>query len=519
MGRKNELLIGIDAGTSVVKAVAFTLSGSQVGCASIPNHYQSGRDGSATQSMEKTWADCVAAINALGREVPDLRQRTIGLSVTGQGDGTWLVNKKNQPVGDAWIWLDARAANTVEQLKQLPADAERFHNTGTGLNTCQQSAQLAHMSTHHPELLRSSDVALHCKDWLYLCLTGVRATDPSEASFTFGDFRTRRYSESVISALGLTNHRRLLPDIVDGSEQTHALSTEAALQVNLPAGLPVSLGYVDMVLTGLGAGVYTGDTNTACSIIGSTGVHMRPNSADQVVLNQERTGYVMTLPIPGLVTQMQSNMASTLNLDWLLNLISQLCGEFGHTLRPETMIQQLDRWLTDSAAGQLIYHPFISEAGERGPFINAQARASFIGLAAHHTFPDMVRAIVDGLAMATLDCYRTIGPMPGEIRMSGGAARSAGFRAAIASALGAPVRVSSREETGAAGAAMMSAVAIGAYPSMEACVAEWVTPLLQVSTPPEAQLEKAYVGLFDRYIASREALVPTWSKLPKASPL
>ena len=286
----------------------------------------------------------------------------------------------------------------------------------------------------------------------------------------------------------------------------------------LAAGTPVSLGYVDMVLTGLGAGVYTGNTDSACSIIGSTGVHMRPAWADQITLNEMGTGYIMALPVPGLVTQMQSNMAATLNVDWLLNLISQLCGEFGHTLRPETMIQKLDRWLADTAAGQLIYHPFISEAGERGPFINAQARASFIGLAAHHSFPDMVRAIVDGLAMATLDCYRTIGPMPREIRMSGGAARSAGFRAAIASALGAPVRVSSREETGAAGAAMMSAVAIGAYSSMEDCVAEWVTPLLQESTPPEAQLEKAYAGLFDRYITSREALVPTWSKLPKASP-
>lgn len=78
----------------------------------------------------------------------------------------------------------------------------RFEATGTGLNTCQQSAQMAHMDRYHPELLNGSEVALHCKDWLYLNLTGVRATDPSEASFTFGNFRTRRYDDNVIAAPG-----------------------------------------------------------------------------------------------------------------------------------------------------------------------------------------------------------------------------------------------------------------------------------------------------------------------------
>ena len=84
------------------------------------------------------------------------------------------------------------------------------------------------MDRHAPELLDRAEVALHCKDWLYLKLTGVRATDPSEASFTFGDFRTRRYDDTVIEALGLTRRRGLLPDIVDGTTTTHPLPPDAA---------------------------------------------------------------------------------------------------------------------------------------------------------------------------------------------------------------------------------------------------------------------------------------------------
>ena len=125
------------------------------------------------------------------------------MAVTAQGDGTWLVGAGDAPVGDAWIWLDARAAPSVERLSRGPLERARFEATGTGLNTCQQGAQMAEMERSAPGLLDRAEVALHCKDWIYLNLTGVRATDPSEASWTFGNFRTRAYDDTVIEALGL----------------------------------------------------------------------------------------------------------------------------------------------------------------------------------------------------------------------------------------------------------------------------------------------------------------------------
>lgn len=510
----HDLLIGIDAGTSVIKAVAFTLSGEQIACSAIQNRYQSGQDGAATQSLPTTWSECNKALRALGQEVPGLEKRTAAIAVTGQGDGTWLVGKGNTPVSDAWIWLDARAAPTVNRLRESASERLRFEKTGTGLNTCQQGAQLAHIKEHYPEMLSNAEVALHCKDWLYLCLTGVRATDPSEASFTFGDFRTRQYDTEVLAALGLQDLRSLLPDIVEGTEIMHPLSEEAAQSTGLLAGTPVVLGYVDMVMTGLGAGVYTGNTSSACSIIGSTGVHMRPVAAQSVSLNEMGTGYIMALPVPGMVTQMQSNMAATLNLDWLLRLAAELISEIGPALKPDDLLTRMDDWLADVPPGRVVYHPYISEAGERGPFINASARASFIGLNTNHRFPDLLRAVVDGLGMATRDCYTVMGKMPDEIRLSGGAARSAAFRSVIASAVGCGVRVSEREETGAAGAAMMAAVAIGAYKTMEDCISQWVSPLLGDLQPPLAELRQPYANLYSVYSESREALVPVWKKLP-----
>ena len=512
-----DILIGIDAGTSVIKAVAFDLTGRQIALASVPNRYVTQADGTAVQSLSQTWADCAQTLRDLGGKVDGLAQRTAAVAVTGQGDGTWLVGADDAPVSDAWLWLDARSAETVKRLRASPGDRARFEATGTGLAACSQGAQVAHMAATVPDMLDRSEAALHCKDWLYLKLTGVRATDPSEASFTFGNFRTRQYDDTVIEALGLAKRRGLLPQIVDGIEVTHRLSPAAATATGLVSGTPVCLGFVDIVSTALGAGIYTGGQSAACSIIGSTGMHMRAAKTKDVHLNREGTGYVIVLPVPGMVSQVQSNMAATLNIDWALRLAGDLLTEMGQGTTQAELVTRIDGWLAASRPGALIYQPYISEAGERGPFVNANARAGFVGLNSGHRFPDLLRAVVEGLAMATRDCYAAMGEMPTELRLTGGAARSPALREVLAAAVGAPVRISAREEAGAAGAAMMAAVAIGVYPDMESCIAEWVTPLLGSAETPASALVDTYDRMFPAYISARKALEPVWDMMAQHS--
>lgn len=510
---KPQLLIGLDAGTSVIKAVAFDLAGRQQAVASVPNAYVSGRDGSATQSLAQTWRDCARALKLLGEKVDDLSARTAAVAVTGQGDGTWLVGADNAPVADAWLWLDARAAPTVADLAGKPADRARFEATGTGLNTCQQGSQLAHMDRTAPGMLDAAEAALHCKDWLYLNLTGVRATDPSEASFTFGNFRDRRYDPIVIEALGLQHRRHLLPEVLDGSQKFHPLTATAAAQTGLRAGTPICLGFVDMVMTALGAGVYGGPPGAACSTVGSTGVHMRAVHSSNVHLNDQSTGYVIALPIPDMVTQVQTNMAATLNLDWILKIASDVIATTGSTVSHRDLVGRLDAWIDGGRAGALLYHPYISAAGERGPFVDAAARASFVGLSITHGYADLVRAVAEGLGMAMRDCYAAMGEMPRELRLTGGAARARSLRGILSASVKAPVRISAREEAGAAGAAMMAAVAIGVYTDMDACVAEWVTPLLGDSETPDPGLADTLDERFGTYVRARQNLAPIWAEL------
>ncbi len=145
--------------------------------------------------------------------------------------------------------------------------------------------------------------------------------------------------------------------------------------------------------------------------------------------------------------------------------------------------------------------------------MNANARAGFIGLSSGHRFPDLIRAVVESLGMAARDCYGAMDQLPLELRLTGGAARSRALRSILAASIGAPVRVSAREEAGAAGCAMMAAVAIGAYPDMESCVSEWVTPLLGDAEAPEPDLQVTYSKLYPAYAQARQSLEPVWDRL------
>ncbi|MGX5829003.1 FGGY family carbohydrate kinase [Mesorhizobium sp. 43Arga] len=507
----SDILIGIDAGTSVIKSIAFDISGRQIAAAALPNRYETLPGGGAEQDLARTWSDAATTLRQLADKVPNLASRTVAIAVTGQGDGTWLIDAKGEPVAKGWLWLDARAAAVVEEIRARPEDRLRFEKTGSGLAACQQGSQFVFMKRTMPEMLGKAATAFHCKDWLYFKLTGERATDPSEGTFTFGDFHTRDYSDDVLEVLGVADLRHLLPPIVDGTRHSTALSQAAAEATGMLAGTPVVLGYVDVVCTALGAGLLDRQRKPGCSIIGSTGMHMRlAETPDDVQLNEAATGYTMAMPAPGVFAQMQSNMAATLNIDWVLGLASGILASQGISRSNGEMIALVDAWIAAARPASLLYQPYVSEAGERGPFVDANARAGFVGISSRHGYPDLVRAVFEGLAFAARDCYAAMGPLPHEVRLTGGAARSPALRKILGAALGADIRTSAREEAGAAGAAMIAAVCVGLYPSMDACVGEWVTPLLGEAEPSDRNLAAIYDEMTPSYMLAHQALRPVW---------
>ena len=189
-----DIVIGIDAGTSVIKSVAFSLGGEQIAVAAKPNVYQT-LGGGQQQDMHRTWADCAATLRELTERVPNLARRVAALAVTGRrrlmADRR---GRRTRPRGAGL--LDSRAANLVGDYLKTEAYREHYARTGSGLNACMASSQLAWMKRWQPDRIACAATCFHCKDWLYFKLTGARVT-----------IRPKATSPSAITAPGNTSRQ------------------------------------------------------------------------------------------------------------------------------------------------------------------------------------------------------------------------------------------------------------------------------------------------------------------------
>ena len=205
------------------------------------------------------------------------------------------------------------------------------------------------------------------------------------------------------------------------------------------------------------------------------------------------------------------NMAATINIDCMLDMAIAMLAAEGVSRGRADLLEGMDDRVMAARPAATLYHPYISMAGERGPFAEPDARASFTGFDQTTGWFDMMRGVYEGLALAARDCYVAMGPIPQEIRLTGGAARSTALRTILAAALGAPIRTVSQEEAGAVGAVMMAAVQQGLYADITAATDAWVTPLLQEPEAPDAGLAATYDAAFEAYLETRRAMAPAWA--------
>lgn len=390
------ILVGIDAGTSVIKSVAFALDGTPLAVTFVPNRWAVVPGGGAEQDMQATWLAAAETLRRMGEQVPDLARRLAGIAVTGQGTAPgWSTRAASRLARYAVAGCPRRP----HRRRDAPAARRRYPVRRDGHRPCRLPAgSAARLAAAAPA--RRDRIGLN-----RLPLQGLALSEadrparhrPVGGALSFGDFRTRAYSDAVVDALDMAPLRHLLPEIVDGTAGHATLTADAARAAGLLAGTPVVLGYIDIVCSALGAGLYDRDGAAGTSILGSTGMHMRlVRGAANVALPAERTGYTIAFPVDGTYAQMQSNLAATLNIDWMLDLIGGVLASAGVHRDRAQLLAGVDDMLAGTAPGTLLFHPYISEGGERGPFVDVDARAGFFGLSTRHGHADLVRAVFEG---------------------------------------------------------------------------------------------------------------------------
>lgn len=476
------MLIGLDAGTSVVKAVAFAADGAVLRVAARPIPTRSPQAGFAEQDVEEVAAAAGATIReAGGGEAPSL------VGVTGQGDGVWLLDAAGMPVHPAILWSDARAAGLVDRWMDDGTAERAYRRSGNMLFPGAAAPVLAYLQAHEPATLDAAATAGYCKDAIAQRLTGVRATDASDASLPFFDPRARRYDPALLDLYGLGHWARLLAPVDPSPAPLRPLTAAGAALCGLPPGTPVHAGPFDLCATTIGAGLERpGD---ALVIVGTTlgcGV-----LTDRVETAGVPAGMLLCMPRPDRWLRVMPAMVGTPSVEWLLGLTG-------------SRREEIDPLLDASPAGAngVVCLPLLSPAGERAPFVDPAARGQFVGLSLESTRADLLRALCEGVAYAARHCLEAAGVgASGRVVLGGGGVRSAGWRRILADVLGRPVLLARQPETGARGAAMAALDAAGeAYDR-----AAWTRPDGIVEPDPDraARYDAGYAFYRDRLEAAR----------------
>ena len=458
-------LVGLDVGTTSVKAVAISSRGDVLASAERGYALSTPQPGWAEQDPEDWWRASQAALADLGAE-----PAAIGLS--GQMHGLVALDSSDRILRPAILWNDQRTAAECAEIEERIGLERLIELTGNRALTGFTAPKLLWLRRHEPQTFEQIHSILLPKDYVRLRLTGEHAIDAADASGTLlFDVGKRRWSAEVLDALEIPE--AWLPPVSE--------STEIA-------------GAGDQAAGALGAGV---DRPGLLSVVlGTSGVVFAVLPAYRP--DPEARLHVFCHAVPGTWHAMGVMLSAAGSLRWLHDLLGSA---------------SYDDLLDEAAAWQpgvegLLFQPYL--AGERTPHADPDARGALVGLSIRHDRGAMVRAVIEGVAYGlrdSLELLRTLGVQAEVGRISGGGAQSELWRRILASVLGIPLERTTGVDEGAAfGAALLGGVASGAFADASEAVAACVRVVDR--TEPEAAWTTAYEEGYDRFRQLYPALRP-----------
>jgi xylulokinase/erythritol kinase len=479
------ITIGVDAGTSVIKAVAFDEDGHDLVTVIRPNAVRTPKPGWSEQDMAATFGTVADAVAAAVRESPG----PVGaIALTAQGDGLWLADRKLTPAGPALLWNDSRASAVFDRWWQDGTVANLFGITGSVGGPGSPHALLQWLRKHDPSRLDGT-VMLTCGGWIFGCLTGQLVSDRSDACSPFGDVMTGGWSATALDAFGLGWAQPMLPDIVDGDGRIGLLSASSAQRFGLPAGLPVVLAPYDIVSTAHGAGALRpGD---ATIILGTTLCAELLTTSP--ALDRSPSGVTLSASLPGHWIVAQPALVGTGVLEWAATLLgvpgaaglSDLAGQ------------------ADASAVRPLVLPYVAPGGERAPFYDPDITGTILGLRSWHRPGDVALAVFEGLSLAVADCLAVAG-RPTRVMLAGGGQASALWCQLVADACAVEVHQVLGAQPGARGAAMCARVLLGhesGWPALQ----RWLRP--GATWAPDPRRSAYWAGLRPRFREAREHML------------
>jgi len=460
-------LLGIDLGTSGLKAAVFDLDGRLLGLGRAPNHYLPGPPGWAEQDPRTWWTGCCKAVQEALAHAGCPAGDLAAVGVCGFHHCPVFVDAAGEPVRPTIVTHDSRLGESLEDLRQSGVLEKVAEISGSRVTTGHLPTIYHLVRTLDPGVMDDTRWILLAKDYLRFRLTGRIGTELCDATGThLIAMPEQDWSDDLGSLLRLP--RSKLPEIGRSEQVAGCVTAEAAQATGLRAGTPVVYGGGDSHCALLGLGI-TGSAEAGLLL--GTNSTLRASFAG-LVRPLEQMVWIQQHVVPGRFTASASSMAGSSALTWFR---ATCCQDLAEGPASYHTLESLAAAVPAGCDG-LLFQPYLF--GERSPFYNPEARGAFLGIRHWHGRGHMVRSVMEGVAFAIgncLDALRAIARARHEeinlIRtgQSGGSQLPL-WRQIITDVLDQAIEVVDVQESGCLGAALLAGLGTGVYQDMPAAI-------------------------------------------------
>ena len=502
-------LLGLDLGTTGAKAILIDERGKVVSRAFEEYPIYVPRPGWTEQNAEDWWRASVEVIRRAVSQAKAKPEDIGGIGLTGQMHGLVLLSNSGEVLRRPILWNDQRTAEQCTWItERLGGENEAIKLTCNPILTGFTAPKLIWVRQNEPEIYAKAKKMLLPKDYIRFKLTGVYASEVSDASGTsLFDVRRRSWSEEVLDLLELP--RDILPEVHESVYVSGEVSHEAGGLTGLKPGTPVVGGGGDQAAGAVGNGVVREGIISAT--IGTSGVVFA--HTNELRVDPDGRLHSFCHAVPGKWHLMGVMLSAGGSLRWFRDKlgapevqVANACG-----MDPYELLAAEASKVPCGCEG-VIFLPYLS--GERTPHKDPNARGVFFGLSLRTSKGHLVRSIMEGVAFGmrdSLEIMKSLGVPIKEVRASGGGARSRLWCQIQADVYGIDLYTMEIEEGPAFGAAIIAAVGVGLHASVEKACEEAVRTSGKVS--PEPGCAKLYEKNYKIYRELYQCLRPRFREL------
>ena len=489
------LYIGIDLGTSASKFLLVDEVGRVLNTVTKEYPLSFPRPGWSDQDPAHWWQACLAGVPELLAGF-DAKQ-VAGIGVGGQMHGLVALDAAGNVLRPAILWNDGRTAAQVDYLNETVGNDKLSAWTGNIAFAGFTAPKLLWMRQNEPDLFARIAKILLPKDYLVYRLTGVHATDYSDASGTLLlDVAHKRWSSEMLDLCGVTEAQ--MPTLFDSWQPVGTLTAAAAAALGLPTDVVVCAGAGDNAAAAIGTGtVGEGRCNISLGTSGTVFI-----SSEQFRVDPHNALHAFAHADGGFHLMGCMLSAASCNKWWMEDILHD--GDYA-AAQEAIVPEKLGR-------SHVFYLPYLM--GERSPINDTNARAVFLGMTMDTTRADMTQAMLEGVAFALRDSVeiaRSLGLDISRSTLCGGGSRSPLWRTILANVLGIPLDLPATEQGPGYGAALLALVACGRYRN----VAEVSRAMLhiQATVQPDPELTALYDARYAEFKQIYPACRPLFASL------